>query len=235
MKILIVTDLHRIKSLYLRLFEAVNYHNPDLLCVVGDFLADNDDNELLSVPAVTLFFCSLKCRVIFVPGVNDKTNDLALFYSIMVDEKKDFPMLSASAYKLEKLVIVGFPEKNLCDNPRLWIPRLRFGYGPSCNFLWLSHQVPTLSGLGNESYTNPMLSEAIEEYEPRLVVCGGDHYMPLLTGKYMVEKGKTCVVNVGQYTQRKTNILNYTFLHVRWNYDSDFPQSWDLKKGSSGG
>ena len=75
-KVLTVTDLHRVRSLYELLGKAVASQQPDIVALVGDFLdAGGEHADQFSTAECAAFLGSLACKeVVFVRGNHEDSN-----------------------------------------------------------------------------------------------------------------------------------------------------------------
>lgn len=209
MKILTVSDLHQSTRLYGQLQAAVVKHQPDLVCVNGDFLdATGDDKGRLTVEECAVAMASLPCpEIVFTRG-NHEDSALWLFQDLFQRKGREFTLLDGSAATFGPLVVVGFPcllgsGDGAFETPELgrWLPRLMRDHGPAARSLWLMHEPPIgtcLSAQTGFMAGNPEWRDAIERFLPRLVIFGHDHGTPIRTGKWSTTIGSTLCVNVGQ-------------------------------------
>ena len=226
LKILTVSDIHQRIALYHQLSSAIDCHRPDVVCVVGDWLEAQEmpGDHCFSPEACALFFSEVKCPVVFVPGNHDHEGLLA-FSTVLKERGKPFNFLSGRAATIGPLIIIGFPPSGLDYPSSEWLPKIlknsaspRRGVSPA-RTLWLCHEPPTTE-LARPGAINEDLKEAIETYQPLLVVSGHDHTTPIRTGIWQASIGLTTCINAGQMVYPEPGILCYTVLELEFSRPS---------------
>jgi Icc-related predicted phosphoesterase len=233
--VLTATDLHRDKSLFQQLAEAIKKHRPDVLALVGDFLHGLRSNENRFTTLETAQFVSrLKVpEIVFVRG-NHEDSALWEFADEWIRRGREFHLLDKQAFVYGPLVMIGFPcllgalsEPGDGDFDK-WLPPLIRQHGTAGRVLWLMHEpvygtpLAKTDGVlaGNIEWT-----DAVERYRPRLVVFGHDHDTSRRRKLWhaKLEGGTTCV-NLGQ-----DSTLHYAV--IRLSFDGSqpsFPKSIKL-------
>ena len=220
-KILTVTDLHQVRSLYEQLAQAVESHVPDVVALVGDFLdaGDTQPNQLKTAECAA-FLAGLPCKdLVFVRGNHEDSNWWE-FFTAWQETGRPLNALHGSAYVHGPLVLVGFPclmgdetafveSLSSADNairvlnadPLNWLPDVLLPHGPAARTLWLMHEPPAgtpLSKAGSVVEGNQEWVTAIEHYSPWLTVSGHDHITPRKATRWHHRLGWTVCVNAGQ-------------------------------------
>jgi len=211
MKILTVSDLHLRISLYDQLAEAVALHQPDVVCLVGDFLdAGARTDGMLTPEAAALRLAAITegREMVCVRG-NHEEETWPVFESAWSTTKRPLHALHGSAVSIGGLTIVGFPCWMGSDSYyaigrelpvyqyKAWLPQLMRAAGPSGRTFWIMHEPPCLE-LSEVWLREPEWKDAIRQFQPLAVVSGHDHTTPVRTGVWSVKVGRTQVVNLGQ-------------------------------------
>jgi len=211
-KVLTVTDLHLKRGLYGELRAAVGKHKPDAVCLVGDFLDDEElppSNDRLTPTAAALALAALPCEVVLVRGNHESWDNFPEFEAAWRTTGRTLHALHGSAVKVGQLTILGFP-CGLGDEgafaagreldpygPEEWLSELLMVTGPAGRALWLAHEPPCRDLAAHEACDSE-LREAIELYQPLVTISGHDHSTPLKTGRWQTKIGDTIAVNAGQ-------------------------------------
>jgi len=214
LRLLTVTDLHCVASLYDELNAAVEKHKPDIVALVGDFLdVLGSPHKQLSPAECARVLAALPCsEVIFTRGNHEHYNWWEFEKSWSSTGRK-LQALHGEAFVVGPLVIVGFPcelgdETAFVGNLRplpfeadRWLSDLLHVHGPAMRTLWLMHEPPSGTALTVKSGPvsgNRLWKEVIEHFSPWLVIAGHDHGTPIRTGRWQHCVGPTHVANVGQ-------------------------------------
>jgi|GEM_PF-1286316 len=109
-KVLTVTDLHRVRSLYELLGKAVASHQSDIVALVGDFLdAGGEHADQFSTAECAAFLGRLACKeLIFVRGNHEDSNWWE-FLAAWQATGRPLHALDRAAFVHGPLVMVGFP------------------------------------------------------------------------------------------------------------------------------
>ena len=206
-KILTVTDLHRVRVLYEQLARAVESHQPDIVALVGDFLdAGGEHADQFSTAECAAFLSRLACKeVVFVRGNHEDSNWWE-FLAAWQATGRPLHALHGSTFVHGPLVIVGFPclmgdetafveslhdghapAPHLDSDPAVWLPKVLLPHGPAARTLWLMHEPPAgtpLSKAGSVVEGNQEWVTAIEQYSPWLTISGHDHVTPRKTKRW---------------------------------------------------
>jgi len=220
-KVLTVTDLHRVRSLYELLGKAVASHQPDIVVLVGDFLdAGGEHADQFSTAECAAFLGRLACKeLVFVRGNHEDSNWWE-FLAAWQATGRPLHALDRAAFVHGPLVMVGFPclmgdetafveslnnredrRGDHDENPLAWLPKALLPHGAAARTLWLMHEPPAgtpLSKAGSVVGGNPEWTSAIERYSPWLTVSGHDHVTPRRSGRWHCRVGRTVCVNAGQ-------------------------------------
>lgn len=225
---LTVSDLHQSVEHYQRLASATEAHKPDLVAFVGDFLgidATGRSRRLSIAEAATALSALAAPHLIFVRG-NHEEEEWREFVDSWPMERRVLTALYGSAFKLGPFVAVGFPcdlgweepwrqtlpkvgnelsrKISLCGRKALpakherWLPQLLRQTGPGGITLWLMHEPPLTMPLATPQSFNPEWTDAVEQFQPLLVVSGHDHETPMRFNAWHSKVGDTICVNPGQ-------------------------------------
>lgn len=228
MRVLTVTDLHQSRLLYDQLRIAVSEHKPDVVAFVGDFLdcCEPAGDPRLTPQQCARALSSLPTEhLIFVRGNHEDWNWLE-FVTAWPFEQRPLLALYGTAVTIGPLVMVGFPcilgsEDARCEtlprsgnqltlDPNLsgrdplpfetaaWLPGLLRRVGPAGRTLWLVHEPPVAAPIADPRSCNPAWREAVEDFQPMLVVSGHDHATPRRTKSWHAHLDRSLCVNVGQ-------------------------------------
>lgn len=220
-KVLTVTDLHQVRSLYELLGKSVASHQPDIVALVGDVLDGLGGHAgQLGTAECAAFLGRLPCKeVVFVRGNHEDSNWWEFLAAWQVTGRP-LHALDRSVFVHGPLVIVGFPclmgdetafveslstgedRRERYDEDLLaWLPKALLPHGAAARTLWLMHEPPAgtpLSKAGSVVGGNPKWTSAIERYSPWLTVSGHDHVTPRRSGRWHCRVGRTICVNAGQ-------------------------------------
>lgn len=220
-KVLTVTDLHQVRSLYEFLGKAVASHQPDIVALVGDFLDGVGGHaDQLGTAECAAFLGRLPCKeVVFVRGNHEDSNWWE-FLAAWQATGRPLHALDRSVFVHGPLAMVGFPclmgdetafveslgdGEARCDDREddllAWLPKVLLPHGAASRTLWLMHEPPAgtpLSKAGSVVGGNPEWTSAIECYSPWLTVSGHDHVTPRRSGRWQCRVGRTVCVNAGQ-------------------------------------
>ena len=235
-KILTVTDLHRVRVLYAQLANAVASHRPDIVVLVGDFLdAGGDHPDQFTTAECAGFLSRLPCQeVVFVRGNHEGDN----WWEFIVTWKgtgRPLRALDRAVFVHGPLVLVGFPclmgdetafVESLYDpdsktphhdgDPLRWLPKALAPHGAAARTLWLMHEPPSgtpLSRPGSVVAGNPEWVTAIDRYSPWLTISGHDHGTPRRTGRWHHKLGRSVCVNAGQ---TDSGLLHYCVIQAEF-------------------
>ncbi|MBX3745137.1 MAG: metallophosphoesterase [Verrucomicrobiae bacterium] len=213
-RLLAVSDLHQSEALYRQLGEAVALHKPDAVALLGDFLdALGVASGQLSVRGCAEAVAALPVREVVVVRGNHEDWNYVGFAAALRDIGREVVTLHGEACRVGSLTLVGFPTRlgdetafTLTKEPLPghmdgWLPRVVRRIGPAARVLWLMHEPPLGTPLSMPSGPiggNAEWTEAIERFQPWLVVFGHDHETPGRNGHWHHVLGSTRVVNVGQ-------------------------------------
>ncbi len=220
-KVLTVTDLHRVRSLYELLGKAVASHQPDIVALVGDFLdAGGEHADQFSTTECAAILGRLACKeVVFVRGNHEDSNWWE-FLAAWQATGRPLHALHCSVFVHGPLVMVGFPclmgdetafveslgsgevrREDCGEDPLAWLPKVLLPHGAASRTLWLMHEPPAgtpLSKAGSVVGGNQEWVTAIEQYSPWLTISGHDHVTPRKSKRWHHRIGRTVSVNAGQ-------------------------------------
>lgn len=213
-RVLTVSELHQQRVLFTKLREAVDFHQPNVLALLGDFLdVPGVGAGMLGTRECAEAIARLPVpEIVVVRGNHEDWNYLS-FADAMSSAGRSLTMLHGEAHVHGPLTMIGFPtllgdetaftihKEPLPPHPDGWLPKVLKKTGPAGRSLWLMHEPPAGTPLsvssgpvaGNQEWT-----DAIHRFSPWLVICGHDHRTPVKSGKWHHRLGDTVVVNVGQ-------------------------------------
>ena len=211
--VMTVADLHQSRKLYEELKKAVALHKPNLVAVVGDCLhAGENFKNRHSVQQCAATLNALPAEVVFVRGNHEDKNwvELAKYWRTT---KRPLVALNGEVFKLGPLVVVGFPcmladESHFLEGREPmpydadeWLTSLSRMHGAPARSLWLVHEPPKgtpLSQAGSVVEGHQEWTDAIERFNPMLVVSGHDHITPVRKKRWHCKINDSTCVNVGQ-------------------------------------
>ena len=233
LNLLTVTDLHLKPRLFDQLTEAVRLHQPDAVACVGDFLDGEAPSQrfynVLRPKAAAQRLAALPCEVIFTLG-NHESACWDEFVAGWKATGRPLNVLHGSEFQFGPLTIIGFPcvmgmggGFEFEGVPPLtnkhygaWLPALMWNLGPRARTLWLMHEPPCLE-LTSPWALNENWREAIERYEPIVVVCGHDHRTAETREVWSAKVGDgTMCYNVGQQVHPFAGPLRYCLLNFEF-------------------
>jgi Icc-related predicted phosphoesterase len=231
MRVLTVSDLHQRRVHYDQLAAAVALHKPDVLGLVGDFLDGQFPEprgvKIISDADAALMLAAQPCECVFVRG-NHEDVDYPDFEAAWPATRK-LHALHGSAVSFGPLTIIGFPCWTGVDahyaaaRPRLhsyetetWLTRLLRATGTAGKTLWLMHEPPHPM-LASLRFWEPHWRDAVQQYNPLVVVSGHDHTTPLATGTWHAEIGKAVCINAGQRVYPRPGRLTYCLLDFEFS------------------
>lgn len=212
--VLTVADLHQSRKLYEELVQAVALHKPDVVALVGDCLhAGEDFKGRLTVQQCAATLNALPCQeVVFARG-NHEDENWVEFAKYWRSTKRPLVALNGEVFTFGPLVVVGFPcllgdeshfleerEPLPYDTSEWLMPLIRLQGAPARS-LWLVHEPPKgtpLSKAGSVVEGNQEWTDAVENFNPMLVISGHDHLTPQKTKRWHCKLGTTTCINVGQ-------------------------------------
>lgn len=221
LKVLTVTDLHQVRSLYELLGKTVASHQPDIVALVGDFLDGVGGHaDQLGTAECAAFLGRLPCKeVVFVRGNHEDSNWWE-FLAAWQATGRPLHALHSSVFVHGPLVMVGFPclmgdetafveslsngvvrREDCEEDPLAWLPKVLLPHGAASRTLWLMHEPPAgtpLSKAGSAVGGNQEWGTAIEQYSPWLTISGHDHVTPRKSKRWHHRIGRTVTVNAGQ-------------------------------------
>lgn len=218
-RLLTVADLHQRKNLYSELQQAIAEHKPDAVALLGDYLHAFD----LEPGMMTVAECARAVSTLDVPQVvvvrgNHEGFQFIEFADAISSTDRTLTTLHGEAAQLGRLTMVGFPcllgdetafsytKPALPSTPGAWLPPLMRRIGAAGRMLWLAHEPPARTNLSERSGAlagDSQLTELIERFSPRLVICGHDHDTPIMRRRWHDRIGDSVVVNVGQTSCRR--------------------------------
>src|SRR2546427_5560082 len=147
-KILTVTDLHRLRGLFFEFTETVSREKPDALCLVGDFLDFCGTTEpQLTTAEAALSIARLEVpEIIFVRG-NHEDSSWFEFQDVWNTTGRRLVASHGEACTVGPATFVGFPclmgddtafvgeRPSLPASPSSWLSRLLESHGPSIRTL----------------------------------------------------------------------------------------------------
>ena len=216
--ILIATDLHQRAVLYEGLAGLVRDFNPDALILGGDFLHGTGMSPYGRTPQLWATECGaelakLEVPVFFVRGNHEDQNWYDLRSAWKAVRLETPSRLNGDFVRVGELGIIGFPcamgqEEAFSEGHPLggehyskWLNALLSEHGDAARQLWIMHEPPTgtlLSAPGSVVEGHLWWRKAIEEHQPKLVICGHDHQTPMHNRVWRVQIGESTIVNVGQ-------------------------------------
>lgn len=218
-RILIATDLHQRAVLYEALVKLCDAVKPDALILGGDFLHGTGMLPYGRTRQLTPTQCavelqSVSASVFCVRGNHEDENWLEFRDAWKAMRDRAPNRLNGSFALIGDVGVIGFPcamgqEDAFSEGKPLggehygfWLPRLQENYNDAAWQLWVMHEPPTgtrLSASGSVVEGHPWWRDAIEEYQPQIVICGHDHGTPTKNGVWQEQIGHTTVINVGQH------------------------------------
>jgi hypothetical protein len=245
---------------YRSLVQATAEHEPDVVAIVGDALyaLGRPGKYQFTAPECATILSELPVEhLIFVRG-NHEDSNWSEFVASWPHERRSLTALYGTSCSLGPLVVVGFPcltgsefhwcahlpddsntmellpvqnRKPLASDPEVWLPILMRRLGPAGRTLWLMHESPIGLPLANPRVFNPVWTNAVERFFPKLVIAGHDHDTPLQTGIWQARCGTTLCVNVGQAEMD----LHYTVLDFEFaDRNPSLPSSIKVRAFPSG-
>lgn len=216
--ILIATDIHQRAVLYAGLARACGEARPDAVILGGDFLHGTGLLPYGRTRQLTPTQCAVELQsvaapIFFVRGNHEDENWLEFSEAWRAMRGSAPSRLNGSFAMIGAVGVIGFPcsmgqEQFFSEGDPLggehwarWLPRLLRDHGDLARQLWVMHEPPTgtrLSAPGSVVEGHSWWRDAIEEHQPRLVVCGHDHGTPMKNGVWQDQIGPTTIVNVGQ-------------------------------------
>lgn len=228
-RVLTATDIHQTKWMYQALEEAVHFHKPDVLALVGDFLFGGiPRSDHYSEKECASRLAELPCEVVFVRG-NHEMENWEPFARCWLKTGRTLNIPHGDVTVIGPLVIVGFPctfgneesflmgRKSVGYNATTWLPDLLEQHGAAVRTLWLMHEPAAYTKLCEPEGLMAGVdewSEAIERYQPWLTISGHDHETPVFDGYWRDQLGRTTCLNLGQPARltRKSKTLHYCLM-----------------------
>ena len=220
-RILTFTDLHQQEELYTQLVAAVDEHRPKapagyLVACVGDFLDASLESEsrLIGADEAAAILAALPCDNVILTRGNHEDQGWEKFEAAWLKTGRPLHALHGTAAAFGPLVIVGFPCFTGNDlwyarnreltyyAPDKWLRPILNRLGAPARVLWLAHESPS-NKLADTHFWEPEWKEAVEDWQPLLVVSGHCHRTPLETGRWKARIGRTLCYNLGQRTYEK--------------------------------
>ena len=245
---LAVADLHQRKFLFDQLVAAVDEHRPEagagyLVACVGDFLDANLESEgkLIGEDEAAKILSSLPSEAVFVRG-NHEDEGWEKFQAAWIKTGRPLHALHGTAASFGPLTVVGFPcwtgsdqyygrGRELADySPDEWFRRIMNRIGSPARSLWLLHEPPS-PRLAEPFFFEAEWKDAVERYQPLLVVSGHDHNTPLESGRWRARIGRSICINTGQRVYPKPGRLLYCVIDFEFPGDQPcFPTKFAFKK-----
>lgn len=217
-RILIATDLHQRAVLYEALVKLCDEVKPDALILGGDFLHGTGLLPYGRTKQLTPTQCAVELHAVSAPTLfvrgNHEDENWFEFRDAWRSLHQTAPLrLNGSFAEIGNVGVIGFPcamgqEEAFSEAEPLggehygyWLPTLLQDHGDAARQLWIMHEPPTgtrLSADGSVVEGHPWWRDAIEEHQPRMVVCGHDHGTPIKNGIWQDQIGRTSVINIGQ-------------------------------------
>ena len=230
--VLTAADIHQRKPLYDELERAVKRHRPDIVALVGDFLdaGDRCAGRFTATECAEHLSRLASPHVVFVRG-NHEEDAWQAFAAAWNGTGRQLNALHGEMFVHGPMVLVGFPcllgdetsylgpRQSLPADATEWLLSLLRARGSAMRTLWLMHEPPAgtpLSETDGPLAGNPEWIEAIERFEPWLMIFGHDHETPVRRNRWHFNIGRTQCVNVGQ---SDTGLLHYCLVQA------EFPKS----------
>ena len=228
-RVLTATDIHQTKWMYQALEEAVRFHKPDVLALVGDFLFGGiPRSDHYSEKECASRLAAMPCEVVFARG-NHEMNNWEPFVDRWLKTGRALNIPHGDATVIGPLVIVGFPctfgneesflmgRKSVDYDVTTWLPNLLKQHGAAARTLWLMHEPPAYTKLCEPEGLMAGVdewSEAIERYQPWLTISGHDHETPVFDGSWRDQLGRTTCLNLGQLARltKEWKTLHYSLM-----------------------
>ena len=244
-RVLTISDMHQLRSLYDQIARAVDDHRPDVLCLIGDFLEAlrcGPEHMSCSEAATRLAALSVE-HIMVVRGNHEDANWLE--FARAWPASRQLIQLHGTAHTIGPLVVLGFPchtgfdgyfrrtltedgnymtfdlaasgRKRLPQRTGAWLDGLMERLGEPGRTLWLSHEPPMTEPIARAELRNTEWASAVAKYRPMFTVSGHDHSTPLRWGRWNGCLGTTYCVNTGQ----SRTALHYALLDFL--FESDAP------------
>lgn len=217
-RILIATDLHQRAVLYEALVKLCDEVKPDALILGGDFLHGTGllpygRSRQLTPTQSAVELHAVSVPIFFVRGNHEDENWLEFRDAWRSLHQRAPLRLNGSFAEIGSVGVIGFPcamgqEEAFSEGQPLgsehygyWLPTLLQDHGDAARQLWVMHEPPTgtrLSAAGSVVEGHPWWRDAIEEHQPRMVICGHDHGTPIKNDVWQDQIGRATVINVGQ-------------------------------------
>lgn len=226
-RVLTSADLHQSRLHYRSLFQVAQEHRPDVVAIVGDALSalELPGKCQFTVAECARMLAELPVEhLLFIRG-NHEDNNWSEFVAAWPYERRKLTALYGTSCIIGPLVMIGFPcmtgsefdwcahlsassnEMEVCPaqsrkplpaDTQTWLPMLMRRVGIAGRALWLMHESPMGQPLADPQVFNPLWTDAVERFSPRLVVAGHDHDTPITNNTWHAHLGHTLAVNVGQ-------------------------------------